>query len=64
MRPTTASLHLDEWDQDDVADEVESLIKFDLQGIGPLVFGYVQGQIEDPPMARDGRLTFSPCPSR
>ena len=48
---------MDEWDQEFVDEEVEGYFEFEPKGMGSFQFGYVRGQIDYRPSARDGR----PC---
>jgi hypothetical protein len=45
---------MDQWDQDYVDEEVEGYIEFDPQGLGSFQFGYVHGNMDCQPTARNG----------
>lgn len=52
---------MEQWDQDFIDEEVEGFFEFEPDGGGSFQFGYVQGQIDYRPSARDGKpcLEFS-----
>ena len=52
---------IEQWDQDFIDEEVEGFFEFEPNGCGSFQFGYVRGQIDYRPSARDEKpcLEFS-----